>query len=124
MTQTCNLGDRHACCAQVGALLRPELFRALADPTRLAVLLRLVELGRPATVSEIACCCPIDLSVVSRHLAALKAAGITTSKKEGKEVRYRVLYASLAATLRELAATILACCPSQEDPEPNPGETP
>jgi len=104
--------DRLQCCRQAGQLLEPDLFRALGDPTRLGVLLRLVELGGPATVTEVAGCCAVDLSVVSRHLATLRQAGIVAAEKRGREVRYRVLYASLAGTLRDLAEAIDACCPT------------
>ncbi len=88
-----------------------RLFKALSDPTRLAILIRLAAFGRPASVSEIACCYPIDLSVVSRHLAALREAGVLTSEKRGKTVRYSVRYEVLTQTLREMADAIEACCP-------------
>jgi DNA-binding transcriptional ArsR family regulator len=118
MVQACNSDlaapDRFRCCQQAGSLLQPRLFRALGDPTRIGVLLRLTELGGPATVSEIAGCCPVDLSVVSRHLATLRQAGVVAAEKRGRAVRYRVLYASLARTLRELAAAIEACCPRDD----------
>lgn len=102
---------RLACCQTAGDLLEPELFKALCDPTRLGVLLRLAELGRPSTVTEVAGCCPVDLSVVSRHLAVLRRAGIVDSQRRGKEVLYRLLYSRLAGTLRRMADAIEACCP-------------
>lgn len=88
-----------------------ELFKALADPNRVALLARLADCGRACTVSEIACCLPIDLSVVSRHLRQLREAGILYAERRGKEVRYKVRYGELARTLRALADAIEACCP-------------
>lgn len=102
--------------------LDTSLFRALCDSTRLCVLMRLAEIGRPATVTEVAGCCPVDLSVVSRHLKHLAEAGVVTSERRGKEKLYRVLYAALSGTLREMADAIDACCPPKKSPEPNPLE--
>jgi ArsR family transcriptional regulator len=104
------------CCARAERLLEPELFRALGDPTRAAVLIRLAELGEPSTVTQVACCCPVDLSVVSRHLAVLRRAGIVAGEKRGKEMLHRIRYATLAATLRSMADAIEACCPTDDPP--------
>lgn len=119
--QVRNLGrtDRSRCCAVAEESLDTGLFGALSDPTRLCVLMRLVELGRPGTVTEVAACCPVDLSVVSRHLKRLAGAGVVSAARHGKEKRYQVLYSSLSGALREMADAIDACCP----PVPIPGET-
>jgi ArsR family transcriptional regulator, arsenate/arsenite/antimonite-responsive transcriptional repressor len=101
-----------ACCGGIEAFLEPKLFKALCDPTRVAVLSRLTELAEESTVSQVAACCTVDLSVVSRHLSVLRDAGIVESEKRGKEVYYRVRYQDLSASLRKLADAIDACCPS------------
>ena len=113
MTQTCKPKPdaRARCCATAEETLDTGLFRALCDPTRLCVLMRLAEIGRPATVTEVACCCPVDLSVVSRHLKHLAGAGVVTAERHGKEKRYRVLYGELSSTLRQMADAIDSCCP-------------
>ena len=49
------------------------------------------------------CCCPIDLSVVSRHLGVLRDAGILEAQKRGREVYYRVRVDKLTTLLRNLA---------------------
>jgi len=64
----------------------------------------------PSTVSEIADCCEIDISVVSRHLAILRDAGVLSARKCGKNVYYSVRYEELATTLRALADAFEACC--------------
>ena len=55
-----------ACCPSIAQSFAPELFKALGDPNRLAILASLAESCAPQTVGQIATCCPIDLSVVSR----------------------------------------------------------
>ena len=89
-----------------------RLFRALSDPCRLVILQELVGCcGRPRTVSQAAECCSVDMSVVSRHLATLRDAGIVESKKVGREVHYTVRYQELSKWLRTMANTIDSCCP-------------
>lgn len=91
--------------------LDPELFRALSDPTRAGLLACIAKCGRGCSVGEVAECCAVDLSVVSRHLKQLERAGALESRKDGRVVRYRVRYDALAAGLRALADAIDACCP-------------
>jgi DNA-binding transcriptional ArsR family regulator len=54
-------------------------------------------------VGEIAGCCGVDLSVVSRHLKALEAAGVLAAEREGRSVRYGLRASDLASRLRALA---------------------
>ena len=95
-------------------LLEPALFKALGDPNRLALLLRLAAAGGPATVGALGGCCARDLSVVSRHLARLRDAGIVSAEKRGREVFYR-LNTDLAGTLRTIADALDACCPPNQE---------
>lgn len=99
------------CCSPVDDLLDPDLFKALCDPTRVKLLACLAKCGRPCSVSEVADCCSVDLSVVSRHLSQLESVGILESSKSGRTVSYAVCYEKLCNTLRELADAIEACCP-------------
>jgi ArsR family transcriptional regulator len=104
------------CCGDLGEVLRPGFFKALADPNRIVLLADLSARGTPTTVSEAAGCCAVDLSVVSRHLATLRDAGVLESEKRGREVYYSVPYAELAETLRSMADALEACCaPSGEE---------
>ncbi len=101
-----------ACCAKpLEKHLPADFFKALGDPNRVALVARLAVCGRPATVGEIACCLPVDLSVVSRHLRQLKDAGILDNEKRGKEVLYFVRYQSIVRLLRGLADAMDDCCP-------------
>jgi len=100
-----------ACCAGGDLPIDSRLFKALSDPSRVAILVALARGSDPRSVSQVASCCPVDLSVVSRHLAKLKEAGVLESRREGKEVRYAVRFEDLAGTLRAVADAIEACCP-------------
>ena len=91
--------------------LDTELFRALADPTRAALVACIAKCGRSCAVGEVAECCSVDLSVVSRHLAQLARAGILEAEREGRSVRYRVRYAEVSGSLRALADALDGCCP-------------
>jgi ArsR family transcriptional regulator len=99
------------CCATLRRCLSPDLFRALGDPNRLAILVALSDGGSERTVSDVASCCPVDLSVVSRHLRTLRDAGVVEARKQGKEVLYRVRFDALVGILRSLADALEACCP-------------
>ena len=98
----------------------PKFFKALCDPTRIAILVRLAETCRPCTVSRISEWFALDISVVSRHLATLRDAGVLQARKQGKEVHYTVPYSRLTGFLRGLADAIEACCPTDE---PDQGES-
>ena len=110
------------CCDALDGLLSPELFRALGDPNRLSLLVDLAGKNEPSTVSDIAPCCQVDYSVVSRHLATLRRAGIVQAEKRGREVYYSLQYSQLSQALRSIADAIDGCCPdaNQCKPETEP----
>jgi ArsR family transcriptional regulator len=95
----------------VDALLDPDLFKALCDPTRVKLLACMVKCARPCNVGEVGECCDVDLSVVSRHLAFLERSGVLSSTKKGRVVTYAVRSADLCKSLRDLADAIESCCP-------------
>lgn len=94
------------CCGAIDEFLDPSLFKSLCDPTRARLLSCLVKCGRACTVGEVAACCAVDLSVVSRHLQQLSRAGLLASVKSGRSVSYEVRYDDLSSKLRGLAAAI------------------
>ena len=59
-----------------------KTFAALADPTRRAMVERLVQ--GPATVSELARPLPMSLPAAMLHLKVLEESGLVTSKKVGR----------------------------------------
>ena len=121
VTQMCNekrsSGALVDCCGVFGRLMQPKLFKALCDPNRIGIVVALARAGRPSTVSQVAACCPVDLSVVSRHLATLREAGILKAEKRGKEVYYSLQFQPLARTFRALADAVEACCPKEPSHE-------
>lgn len=111
MTQT----NKYTCCSGLQDQAAPSLFRALCDPTRVSLLVTLARCRCELTVSQVAECCPIDLSVVSRHLATLRQAGVLESEKRGKEVYYKVRQGALVNALRAIADEVENCCPPNKE---------
>lgn len=107
-----------SCQAALADHLKPDLFRALCDPSRLEVLRRLAGASTPQTVTEIAGCCGVHISGVSRHLALLRQTGVVQAEKNGREMRYRLDCDHVTRTLRGLADALdacrAACCGEQE----------
>ena len=93
-------------------LLAPGLFKALSDPTRASLIACIAKCGRDCSVGEVAECCSVDISVVSRHLALLARSGVLSATRKGRTVFYRVRYAELARALRSLADELDACRPA------------
>jgi len=99
-----------ACCAPIGAerlsaddaAQLSRQFAALADPVRLRILSVLA-----TTPGGAICACdlaePVGKSqpTVSHHLKVLKAAGLVTAQRDGKNIWYAVVPAALDA-LREV----------------------
>ncbi|MEX0589742.1 MAG: metalloregulator ArsR/SmtB family transcription factor [Xanthobacteraceae bacterium] len=67
----------------------PSLFGALADPTRLAIVERLLREGE-RSVGEIAKPLPLTLPAISRHIRVLEEAGILERRIDRQWRRYRV----------------------------------
>jgi len=63
-------------------------FQALADPSRRAMVDRLVQ--GPATVSDLARPLAMSLSGVMQHLAVLEASGLVVSEKLGRTRTCRI----------------------------------
>jgi DNA-binding transcriptional ArsR family regulator len=65
-----------------------ELLRALAAPVRIAIVLQLRESQR--CVHELVDALGAPQPLVSQHLKVLKAAGVVTGERSGREVLYRL----------------------------------
>ena len=65
-----------------------DAFRALADPTRRDIL-RLLRDG-PRTSGEIADHFPTAWATISRHLGALRDAGLILSERSGQQIIYEL----------------------------------
>jgi DNA-binding transcriptional ArsR family regulator len=80
-----------------------DVFAALADPNRRAVLDHLVDAGE-GTATTLAQDLPFSRQAVVKHLAQLERAQLVRSHRQGKEVRYRVHSGRLAATAQGIGA--------------------
>jgi ArsR family transcriptional regulator len=116
--------DAAACCRPIDGLLDPPFFKALGEPTRVRLLACLVKCGRPCLVGELAECCSVDLSVVSRHLQTLARAGLVAASRHGRTVAYAVRHESVCARPRSLADAIEACRPESACGCPGGGHAP
>jgi DNA-binding transcriptional ArsR family regulator len=63
------------------------VFRTLADPTRRAIFERLCRDGQQ-TVAAITAKAGVSQPAVSKHLAALKRAGLVRDTPDGRQTRY------------------------------------
>lgn len=71
------------------------LFKTLADPTRRSIFERLCRDGEQ-TVWMLTQHAGISQPAVSKHLAALKSAGLVRDRREGRETHYRAEPRALA----------------------------
>ncbi|MEV7756156.1 metalloregulator ArsR/SmtB family transcription factor [Microbacterium sp. NPDC089180] len=63
-----------------------ELFKVLGSPSRLALVWLLNH--EPLTVGALATSSGLSQPLVSQHLRTLRQAGLVTSERDGKEIRY------------------------------------
>ena len=81
-----------------------QVFVALADPTRRAILAALAS-GGPATATDLAGRLPITRQAIAKHLALLAEAGLVTAEPgERRRVRYRLRSAPMQVAQQFLAA--------------------
>ena len=81
-----------------------QVFIALADPTRRAILAALAS-GGPATATDLANGLPITRQAIAKHLALLAGAGLVTAEPgERRRVRYRLRSAPMQVAQQFLAA--------------------
>jgi DNA-binding transcriptional ArsR family regulator len=78
-----------------------DVFRALADASRRAMVERLAD--GPASVSELARPFDMTLSAVLQHLQVLEYAGLARSDKHGRVRTYRIEPATLRGLERWVA---------------------
>ena len=81
-----------------------EVFTALADPSRRAILAALAANG-PATATDLAGRLPITRQAIAKHLALLADAGLVAAEPgERRRVRYRLRSAPMQVAQQFLAA--------------------
>ena len=81
-----------------------QVFTALADPTRRAILAALAAQG-PATATDLAGRLPVTRQAIAKHLALLAEAGLVRAEPgERRRVRYRLRSAPMQVAQQFLAA--------------------
>lgn len=63
------------------------VFRALADPTRLAVLENVTR--QEMTVNDLTARFAVTQPAISQHLAVLRESGLVLHRREGRQIFYR-----------------------------------
>jgi ArsR family transcriptional regulator len=92
-----------------------SVFKALADPTRRAILQRLQHGSR--TAGEIAESFPITRASLSHHFNILKAADLVRTERRGQHIVY-----SLNATVLQETTAMLLNIFSGDDAAPDGGD--
>jgi len=81
-----------------------QVFTALADPTRRAILAALAA-GGPATATDLADRLPVTRQAIAKHLALMAEVGLVTAEHgERRRVRYRLRSAPMQVAQQFLAA--------------------
>jgi DNA-binding transcriptional ArsR family regulator len=81
-----------------------QVFVALADPSRRAILAELAAVG-PSTATDLATQLPITRQGIAKHLTMLQLAGLVTPEPgERRRVRYRLQSAPMQVAQQFLAA--------------------
>src|SRR5690242_8925664 len=100
--------DASCCPPQVPARERwpfleedARLLKALADETRLGIVLQLRDQGEVCQC-DFAACCTVQQPTVSHHLRVLREAGVVAAEKRGVWMYYRLDAAVLARLRRYL----------------------
>jgi DNA-binding transcriptional ArsR family regulator len=73
----------------------PDVFAALADPTRRTIM-REVSTRGSATATELAAPLGVTRQAVAKHLGVLAEAQLVDARREGRETRYRPTPAPLS----------------------------
>lgn len=78
-----------------------EVFHLMGDPSRLGILMLVMDEPRP--VGEIAAATGHSVSLVSHHLRLLRARRLVRAERRGKQVFYSLDDAHVRSVLRDMA---------------------
>ncbi len=97
---------------QVAALA--EVFHLMGDPSRLSILLFVLD--GPRAVAEIAVATGLSASLVSHHLRLLRAGRLVRAERRGKRVFYAVDDAHIRSVLTDMAEHVAEPAPAGRVP--------
>ncbi|MBK7142672.1 MAG: winged helix-turn-helix transcriptional regulator [bacterium] len=86
----------------------PSGMKAMADPTRLKILLMLEGQGR--SVGEIVSFFNLSQPTITRHLQTLLAAGMVVRKRAGQQVLYELNAENVKSFCVQLVGCFPCCC--------------
>jgi len=89
---------------------RAQLLKALADPTRLAMIWCLRRAAAPVCICDFTATFDLGQPTISHHMGKLKAAGLVESEKRGLWIYYK-LRSDLAAATDALIDGLVAGVP-------------
>lgn len=87
------------------ALVAAKLFRIVASPTRVSILMLLIK-QKEMTVQAIADALAMTHSAVSHQLGLLSAADIVKAQKAGRTMRYRMTGSTPAKALARFITSV------------------
>lgn len=96
------------------------LLKALANPDRLLLLCQLV--GGERSVGDLGAAAGIEQPSLSQQLSVLRGERLVATRREGKQVIYRIASPAALAVLETLYG--LFCDPGQTPPSAKAGRTP
>ncbi len=97
---------------QVAALA--EVFHLMGDPSRLSILLFVLD--GPRAVGEIAASTGLSPSLVSHHLRLLRAGRLVRAERRGKQVFYTVDDEHIRSVLTDMAEHVAELVPAGHVP--------
>lgn len=107
---------RQKAAAGCAEILDSDLFKALCEPVRIALVGLLIAQGR-SDLASLSSALPQDASVISRHLALLHRAGLVRREKSGRHVHFEldgpVLVARLERIVEQMRRAVPYCCPGK-----------
>ncbi len=91
-----------------------EVFHLMGDPSRLSILLFVLD--GPRAVAEIAAATGLSASLVSHHLRLLRAGRLVRAERRGKQVFYTVDDAHIRSVLTDMAEHVAEPAPGARVP--------
>ncbi len=91
-----------------------EVFHLMGDPSRLSILLFVLD--GPRAVGEIAAATGLSASLVSHHLRLLRAGRLVRAERRGKQVFYAVDDEHIRSVLTDMAEHVAELAPAPRAP--------